>query len=131
MPMNTVPMPALSPDGTLRLQLHELQAMTLVHLTSAGDDDTPLTVFDGASTTTISGFTEWVNAGQACLTLGWDFQLQSHGAALMRLGAPRSNIVLIDEQLTAMGPDAAGALLSQFVDTLPWQDITLAAIASR
>lgn len=128
--INTDPMPTLTRDGTVRLQLHELQTITLYHLISAADEDTPLTVHEGASMTVISGFTEWVNAGQVYLTLGWDFQLQSQGT-LIRLGEPRSNIILIDEQLTAMGPDGAGAVLSQFVDTLAWQDITLAAISSR
>jgi hypothetical protein len=129
--MMTAPMPTLSPDGTVRLQLQELQAIALVHLISGCDEDTPLLVRDGACTTTISGFTEWVNAGQAYLTLGWDFQLQPQGTTLMRLGEPRSNIVLIDDQLTALAPDAAGALLSRFVDTLAWQEITLAALSSR
>lgn len=130
-------MSPLSPDGALRLQYHQLTAVTLVHLISGIDEGVPLLAPDAASPTKITGFTEWVNqaegGGKAKLTLGWDFQLHVDGArpTLARLGPPRSNIALLDEQLAELGHDAADALLSQFVDTLAWQDVTLNAMTLR
>ncbi len=126
-------MPLLSQDGCLRLQFDQLSATTLVHLVSGLDEDTPLLATDGASSTSISGYTEWVNQGRARLTIGWDFQLLVQGTVLTleRLGAPRSNIILLDAASAELGPEAADRLLARFVDALAWQDITLDAIKLR
>lgn len=134
-PLNAVyiaSMQAPSSDGTLRLQLYQLHALTLVHLISGLDEDSPLLAPHAASsTTTITGYTEWVNQGKASLSLGWDFQLLTSSPTLARLGAPRSNIILLDQNLVALDHDAADALLAQFVDTLAWQDITFSALSRR
>lgn len=123
----------LSPDGTLRLQFDQLRALTLVHLVSGVDEDMSSIDPNAASVRIVTGYTEWVNEGKARLTLGWDFKLQTNGAkrTLARVDEPRSNIVLLDQNLVELGRHATGVLLSQFVDALAWQDATLNAIKLR
>lgn len=118
------PMIILSDDGYIRLTLETLLITPLVHLLSGLDDDKPIFFQEGASLAHISGYTEWVSTASPTITLGWDWGLDvSQGQPFyVRLGAPRSNIMLIDTMARDLGPTKTSVLLEAAIDALAWQE---------
>ena len=119
-----VPMIALSDDSYIRLTLETFLATQLVHLLSGLDDDKPIIPQEGASLARISGYTEWLSTTTPTLTLGWDWGLDvSQGQPLyVRLGVPRSNIMLVDAMQHDLGPAKTSVLLEAAIDALAWQE---------
>ncbi len=127
------PMIALSDDSYIRLTLETCLATPFVHLLSGLDDDKPIIPQEGASLARISGYTEWLSTTTPTLTLGWDWGLDvSQGQPFyVRLGAPRSNIMLVDAIAHDLGPTKTSVLLETVIDALAWQKETHQYIVTR
>ncbi len=125
--------PAAPRDGFLRIALEDLLAVRLVHLVSGLDEDDPSQVRRCGTMTTIMGYTEWVSEGMAePVSLGWDWRLdrlQTGEANCMRVGLPRSNVMLIDSAKRDYGWERNLQVLASIVDAIPWADETRSAIA--
>ena len=123
----------LSEDGYVRMLLKTLQAIPLVHLVSGLDDDTPILPKEGASLTPISGYTEWLSVTTPAITLGWDWRLNtSQGCPqLVRMDAPRSNIMLVDVMQRDLGVTKTLELLETVVDKLDWREVVQNHIITR
>lgn len=113
----------ISADGHIRLTLAELDSVELTHLVSGLDEVEDLICAEAAAPTDITGYTEWVSIGTPPISLGWDWVMEVADSAirLKRLGAPRSNCMLQDEQHHDLGYKGTLKALEQFVDTLAWQ----------
>ncbi|RZL91505.1 MAG: DUF4902 domain-containing protein [Variovorax sp.] len=119
-------------DGLLRLGLQALQNITLQHLMSGLDDGSVGQHRCGAMTS-VSGYTEWIGTQAPCLSLGWDWQLQTVGSEVrvVRIGSPRSNVIVLDDHgRPRPWPDCL-AVLAEIVDALDWQSRVLEAIRTR
>jgi len=127
--------PAAPRDGFLRIALEDLLAVRLVHLVSGLDEDDPSQVRRCGTITSIMGYTEWVSEGMAePVSLGWDWRLdrlQTGEANCMRVGLPRSNVMLIDSAKRDYGWDRNLQVLASIVDAIPWAGETRAAIERR
>ena len=110
-----VPMITLSDDSYIRLTLGTFLAVQLVHLLSGLDDDRPIIPQEGSSLAHISGYTEWLSTTTPTISLGWDWGLDvSQGQPFyVRLGAPRSNIMLVDVMQHDLGPTKTWCCLKQ------------------
>ncbi|MBB4845164.1 hypothetical protein HNP55_003710 [Paucibacter oligotrophus] len=133
--METEAKPAAPRDGFLRIALEDLLAVRLVHLVSGLDEDDPSQVRRCGTITSIMGYTEWVSEGMAePVSLGWDWRLdrlQTGEANCMRVGLPRSNVMLIDSAKRDYGWDRNLQVLASIVDAIPWAGETRAAIERR
>ena len=123
----------LSQDGYVRMLLKTLESVPLAHLVSGLDDDTPILPQEGASLTPISGYTEWLSITTPAITLGWDWQMDtSQGCPqLVRMDAPRSNIMLVDVMQRDLGITTTLKLLEALVDKLDWQAVVQSHIITR
>ncbi len=123
----------LSQDGYVRMLLETLEAIPLVHLVSGLDDDTPILPQEGASLTPISGYTEWLSVTTPVITLGWDWQMDiSQGCPqLVRMDAPRSNIMLVDVMQRDLGVTKTLDLLETVVDKIDWREVVQSHIITR
>lgn len=123
----------ISPDGYIRLSLTQLGAVKLIHLTSGLDEDMPACTTESAAATAITGYTEWVSDTIPAISIGWDWIMHVRDGAvrLTRLGEPRSNCMLKNEDDADLGPIRSNAALAGFVDTLAWQGEAEHHIASR
>lgn len=114
-------------DGFLRIALNDLLAVNLTHFVSGLDEDGPVEIRLCGTVTSIMGYTEWIGeAPGATISLGWDWRLEPHqlgGATCVRVGLPRSNVMLVD----AKSRDDYGwsrnlEALATVVDAMPWPD---------
>lgn len=128
-----IPMITVSDDGYIRLTLEIFLAIPLAHLISDFDDDKPMLFPRGASMAHLSGYTEWLSTMTPNITLGWDWLLDvSNGHPLyVRLGAARSNIMLVDAMQHDLGTTTTSVLLETVIDALTWQEIIHQYIVSR
>lgn len=113
----------LSHDGYVRLTPGRFVQVRLTHLHSGVDGDRPLTSAEGATLSSITGYTEWVSATQPVITVGWDWQMTARDGQiqLIPLGYPRSNLMFVDEQGNDLGPSATEALLRSWIESFEWQ----------
>lgn len=122
------------PDGLLRLDQRHLGAITLVHLISGIDDDV---LADRAlrcgSSTTLCGYTEWVSAEEPGLTLGWDWQLETHATAprVVRLGMPRTNVLVLRGESDPLPWEQSLEVLASFIDAFDWNTPAFDAVCGR
>ena len=123
----------LSPDGYVRLTPEQFQAIPLVHLLSGLDPDEFSPLHEGASQTHISGYTEWVSETAPIITLGWDWRMEgaSGQTRYLRMGLPRSNIMLVDDQRRDLGPANTAKLLEAAIDKTAWQVVVQRHIMDR
>ncbi|WP_374586462.1 DUF4902 domain-containing protein [Pseudoduganella sp.] len=122
------------PDtGYIRISLNELEKISMVHLISGVDDDAPAFAPDGAVSTYITGYTEWISTGSQVVTIGWDWQMPSddHKSFLKRVGGPSSNVMLLDAQKSELGHVSSARLLERFIDSFDWQSETLEYLNTR
>ena len=109
-------------DGLIRLTFEELLSAPLVHLMSGLDAHAGRAAQDCGRITTLAGYTEWTSVSRPAVSLGWDwFYDPARGAGrCCRVGLPRSNVMLVDDQ----GRDKSWSLnlqrLATVVDALPW-----------
>lgn len=83
--------------------------------------------------TAILGYSEWICNAKPGLSLGWDWRLSyaSGPLGLVRVGSPRSNIMLIDRHGVDYGWQRNLDILSTVIDALPWRRDTTQALALR
>lgn len=121
-------------DGLLRVHQRKLDAMTLVHLISGIDDDV---LAEGAPRcgggTTLSGYTEWISADEPGLTLGWDWQLETHSSAprVVRLGMPRTNVLVLRGEQDPLPWEQSLEVLASFIDAFDWNTPAFDAVCGR
>ncbi len=123
LPNPVLPMMILSDDGYVRLTRDDLLGAPLIHMMSQIDEDNPDCPKEGSRAPTISGYTEWISTTTPALTVGWDWvRRQEHSRPrYLRLNAPRSNIMLIDDERYDLGPDETNTLLESIIDAIPWE----------
>lgn len=120
-------------NGYVRLTYAQFQALCLQHLISGVDEDAPEEAQHGATSTAISGYTEWISQEQPMLTIGWDWQMLpgDRGVLLRRESEPRSNVMLQTPAREDLGVEKTIVLLETIVDSFDWQSETLAHISDR
>lgn len=123
----------VSDDGFVRLSVKAFDKVELKHFISGLDDPgwTDAAVCGNASR--VSGYTEWLAGECPCISLGWDWTLDTRKAhpALRRVGLPRSNIMLTDEVTRDMGVDETDRHLALFIDRLFWAGTVWSSIVRR
>jgi hypothetical protein len=123
----------MTDTGYIRMSYDQLQTISLVHLVSGVDEDGPLGAPDSASSTAISGYTEWISQGGLVITIGWDWQMlpENRGFHLKRICSPSSNLMLQSPTGDDLGPQKTAILLETFIDAFNWQSETLQYINIR
>lgn len=125
-------MNAMSSDGFLRLKTQDLGCIPLQHLISNVDDEPT----DGhpccGAATTLSGYTEWVSPTEPALSIGWDWEwrVQPGTAHMVRLGLPRTNILVVSEASVPLSWEDSLEVLAGFIDAIDWQRAALDAAFS-
>ena len=132
--LTRAPMMILSDDGLVGLVLKNLRAIPFIHLLSGLDehDGSPPSC-EGASLDPISGYTEWVSTTSPMITLGWDWWLDVSATPCIytHVGAPRSNVMIVDAQHRDLGRRKTDAALGTLISTLSWQAAVAKHIGSR
>lgn len=115
----------VSTDGLVRLTLDELMSLPIFHLLSGLDADDSCMLAACGSPTTISGFTEWISRTHPAITLGWDWCLVSRSGTAFwtRLGAPRTNVLLLREDGVEKTWAQSLEQVGTVVDALPWAEM--------
>lgn len=123
-----------SVDGALRLSLATMRTLRFRHLIS-GLDDPELSLLPArcGSLTALTGYTEWVSEGAGpTVSIGWDWGMPASGEwRCERVGAPRSNVILVNRHRQEIEWHRNLALLASVVDTWAWSDTTCDAILVR
>ena len=128
------PMMTLSDDGLVRLTLDRLRTIPFTHLLSGLDEhDGSLLSCEGAGLDPISGYTEWVSTTSPVITLGWDWWLDVSATPCIHthIGAPRSNVMIVDAQHHDLGMPKTDAELERLIASWPWQGAVVHFIGSR
>ncbi|MGO3130285.1 MAG: DUF4902 domain-containing protein [Alcaligenes sp.] len=124
--------PAVMHDGFLRIPLDELLSIPLAHLVSGLDEEEPHDLQRCGAVTSIEGYTEWVSEDtQTPISLGWDWRLDRLGngeVTCVRVGLPRSNVMLVDGSNQDYGWDRNLRALASVVDALSWSEQTRSAV---
>jgi len=120
----------LSDDGYVRMPMTLFREIPIAHLISALDLENPAIADRQTTATEISGYTEWISNSQPIITIGWDWWLdvRKTPATCVRVGAPRSNIMLLDPTNNDLGHDETVNVLGNSIDSFAWQGKTLEAI---
>lgn len=123
---------SVSDDGYIRLSASSIHALAYIHLLS-GLDEGDEYFEEGAVSSEISGYTEWVSQTVPVITLGWDWFLDYRGGAqnLLRLGNPSSNVMVVDCNERDLGYGATMHLLCSLVDSMAWQSAVTDFIRQR
>ena len=122
-----------SSDGLIRLSIDELLSMPITHLISGLDVEDAAQAMVCGQETSISGYTEWSSNSTPPISIGWDWCIQPTACHpyWIRVGAPRSNVMLV----YATGDDAGWSknleILSTVVDALPWRELIPQVVAAR
>ncbi len=119
-----------SDDGFVRLSLDGILDVRLEHFLSGADHDPRGRARCGVPTI-ICGYSEWVSRTTPRISLGWDWRLSSAQGliGLVRVGLPRSNVMLIDRHGADYGWQHNLEALATVVDALPWRDDTEHALS--
>lgn len=123
----------LSPDGLIRLTVDQLLSTPLQHLVSGVDMDANASRAVCGMQTSLSGYTEWISTRNPTISIGWDWRLQmlAIGARWIRVGLPRSNLMLTQDS----GHDTAWhsnlEILGTVVDALAWREVLPQVVAAR
>jgi hypothetical protein len=122
-----------SPDGVLRLSIDELLSTPIRHLISGLDEDASTSLDACGKVAAISGYTEWVSSTNPAITIGWDWYVKPtiEYPFWIRVGLPRSNIMLVDEAGQDTGWEKSLNILATVVDALPWREQIPDAVAAR
>lgn len=125
--------PIRSADGCIRLTLADLRQQVFTHLLSGLDEYCVPAGAGHATPTAITGYTEWVGERSPVISLGWDwlFDVSAPRRALRRLGAPRSNLLLLDPDRADLSEAHSELQLEAFVDALLWQATVLRHVELR
>ena len=123
----------LSADSFIRVPLSGLLDISFIHLLSALDEAHPDSTSFATNVCTISGYTEWITATTPAITIGWDWEqtIRNSVSNYVRVGNPRSNLMLLDLKERDLGYDASACLLGSLIDTLLWQEEVNQAINAK
>jgi hypothetical protein len=123
----------LSVDSYIRVPLSSLLDVPLIHLMSALDKTRPGSTLFDTHMCTISGYTEWITTTTPAITIGWDWEqtIVNSAPSYVRIGNPRSNLMLLDDRERDIGYGASAELLGSLIDTLSWQEEVNEAINAR
>jgi len=123
----------LSTDSYIRVPLSSLLDAPFIHLLSALDETRPDSTLFDTSVCTISGYTEWITDTAPAITIGWDWEqtVSNSVSNYVRVGNPRSNLMLLDAGERDLGYDTSAVLLGSLIDTLRWQEEVNQAINAR
>ena len=116
------------------MTLESLHTLRLIHLISGLHDDAPVDWRQSCGrSTTITGYTEWVDAEGSPATLGWDWEIRSaHGQIRWhRLGLPFTNLLLVGSDQQDLPWQHSLEFLATRVDSLAWAESTRAALRLR
>jgi hypothetical protein len=122
-----------SPDGLIRLTVDQLLSTPLQHLVTGVDQEPHSLPAACGTQTSLSGYTEWISTQNPTISIGWDWRLQTLAAGVrwVRVGLPRSNLMLTQDT----GADASWhgnlEILGTVVDALAWREILPHAVAAR
>lgn len=116
-------------DGFLRMTLEDVLSLPFAHLMSGMDEACDGHAERCGSCTTISGYTEWVASTTPRVTVGWDWAVES--GRWIRIGPPRSNVLLVDPAERPYDWDRNEAVLGTVVDAIPWQEQARAALCQH
>lgn len=122
-----------SSDGLIRLTVDQLLSTPLEHLVSGVDPDTFAPAAVCGTQTSLSGYTEWISTQDPTISIGWDWRLQTlaTGVRWVRVGLPRSNLMLTQDT----GADASWhgnlEILGTVVDALAWREVLPQVVAAR
>ena len=118
---SSAPALTVSDDGYIRLTWSMLLGLDFSHLTS-GLDEEPGQLRDAATTTLISGYTEWISNTWPAVSIGWDWLLDMHDrkVSLRRINDPRSNILLQRDDGRDCPSACSAWQTGRFVDRLDW-----------
>ena len=122
-------MKTVSPDGYLRVKAQELGRLPLQHLISNVDDEAADQAPRCGAATTLSGYTEWVSPAEPALSIGWDWEWRGLPGAsgMLRLGLPRTNILVVSEASVPFPWEDSLEVLARFIDAIDWQHAALDA----
>jgi len=121
-------------DGLLRLSGPALQTLQLTHLLSGiYEEPVPLTFQACGRPTTITGYTEWIDAAGSPATLSWDWEIRCAPGQVQwhRLSLPFTNVLLVSEDRQDFPWQCNLQRLADWVDTLEWTEALRSALLLR
>lgn len=122
-------------DGLLRLGRQQLAGMQLTHLISGLDDDVDLDprIPVCGSSASLCGYTEWISPQAPGLTLGWDWHLDDAALTprVIRLGLPRTNILVLDRMQQPLPWNESLHVLATYIDSFDWNVPAFQAVCQR
>ena len=123
----------LSPDGLIRLTVDQLLSTPLEHLVSGVDLDANGQAASCGTQTSLSGYTEWISTRDPTISIGWDWRLQTLacGVRWVRVGLPRSNLMLTQDTGADTSWHANLEILGTIVDALAWREVLPQVVAAR
>ena len=123
----------LAPDGLIRLTVDQLLSTPLEHLVSGVDLDATIHPLACGTRTSLCGYTEWISTQGPTISIGWDWRLQTlaAGARWVRVGLPRSNLMLTHDTGADTSWHGNLEILGTVVDALAWREILPHVVAAR
>lgn len=123
----------LSPDGLIRLTVDQLLSTRLEHLVSGVDMDASASRAVCGTRTSLSGYTEWVSTRDPTISIGWDWRVQILGIGMrwIRVGLPRSNLMLMQDSGRDTTWNGNLEILGTVVDALAWREVLPQVVAAR
>ena len=108
----------LSDDGFVRMNFTDLMKESLSHLISIKEEIKVSEPF-----TTIFGYTEWISVTVPIISVGWDWKMSydDRFVKIVKVGQPRSNVMLLDYMKCDIGLDHTESLMGQKIDTIGWE----------
>lgn len=122
------------PDGLLRLPTPALRTLQLTHLMSGVYEEPFLPMLQACGRpTTITGYTEWIDAEGSPVTLGWDWEIRCIPGQVRwhRLSLPFTNVLLVNEDRRDLPWQRNLHRLAEWVDTLAWAEPLRTALLLR
>lgn len=123
----------LSPDGLIRLTVDQLLSTPLEHLVSGVDLELNSVPSACGTQTLLSGYTEWISSKDRTISIGWDWRLQplAEGVRWVRVGLPRSNLMLTQDTGDDTTWQGNLEILGTVVDALAWKEVLPQMVAAR
>lgn len=123
----------LSPDGLIRLTVDQLLSTRLEHLVSGVDPEPHRVPAACGTQTSLSGYTEWISTRDPTISIGWDWRLQTLacGVRWVRVGLPRSNLMLTQDTGADTSWHGNLEILGTIVDALAWREVLPQVVAAR
>ncbi|HEY5799524.1 MAG TPA: DUF4902 domain-containing protein [Burkholderiaceae bacterium] len=114
--------PTLSRDGYIRLSLHHLSQLPLIHLDTATDD----AILDELRALTVpaaaAGYCEWCSVTTPSISIGWSWFIHSQSAQILPAPeAVRSNVMFVDAQGYDLGQTETSMLFTLWLATHEWK----------